>query len=155
MVGFAMVSETGVVAVRALPGTQPSQYRRIPLRAESVKTVLVWSNRVLEICWSHSTKKKVLFLMIGPPMLTVYWCVFLQSGCVGFQHGGVCPLILHPVRGVPTSLLLFHVLGFSPVFWTFQTALPLNLFVPDRVVIWICELPLPNSASTGDRISLI
>jgi hypothetical protein len=74
--------------------------------------------------------------MIGPPKLTVYWCVFLQSGWVGFQHGGVCPSILHPVVEVPWSLFLFHELGFSAVFWMFHTALPVYLFVPDRVVIW-------------------
>src|SRR5437867_3800063 len=125
------------MAATAFPGTHPSQNRKIPLRAASVKTVLDWRARVRESCWSHSAKKNVLFLMTGPPKLSVYWFTFLQSGWVGFQHGGVCPLILHPLNVVPRSLLLFHVLGFSDVFCVFQTALPANLFVPDRLVIWI------------------
>ena len=65
-VGLALVVAV-VMGLTAFPGTHPSQCRKIPLRAASVKTVLDWRARVREICWSHSAKKNVLFLMIGPP----------------------------------------------------------------------------------------
>src|SRR5207244_12452803 len=80
---------------------------------------------------------------IGPPALTVYWFVFLQSIGVGL--------------GLPVSgsllLLLSQLLADSAVLRTFQTAAPLNWFVPDRVRTWTCPLPRPNSASTGDRMT--
>src|SRR5437870_3482340 len=83
--------------------------------------------------------------MIGPPALTVYWLVFLQSIGVGL--------------GLPVSgsrlLLLSQLLADSAVLRTFQTAAPLNWFVPVRVRTWTCPFPRPNSASTGDIMTRI
>src|SRR5688572_14781598 len=64
----------------ALSPTQPSQKRKIPFLAESVRTRLFCTSRRFVICWSHNAKKKVLLRIIGPPKLRVYWCVFLQGG---------------------------------------------------------------------------
>ncbi len=94
---------------------------------------------------SHSAKKNVLFLMIGPPKLSVYWFLLVQSLGVGFHA---------PVLG-STALLLAQVLASNAVFRTDHTALPLNWLVPDRVKTCICPLPRPISASTGATIMRI
>src|SRR5262245_25591057 len=99
--------------------------------------------RVRLILWSHNAKKNVLFFTIGPPPLTVYWFVFLQSIGVGLGF---------PVRG--SRLLLFsQLLADIAVFRLFQTAAPLNWFVPERVSICTCPLPRPSSASTGESMT--
>src|SRR5437867_7787084 len=68
---------------RASPPFQLSKYRKMPCRAVSVRTGVVTIPRVRLIFWSHSAKKNVLLFTIGPPALTVYWLVFLQSIGVG------------------------------------------------------------------------
>ena len=112
-----------VMPASASAGTHPSKNRKIPLRAVSVRTVLVWRIRDLEICWSHSTKKNVLFWTIGPPMLIVYSLRLNQFGCVGFQT----PLT--------TSLLFPHVFASRALLDTLHTAAPEYLLVPERVLI--------------------
>ena len=57
--------------------------------------------------------------MIGPPTLPVSWFRLYQFGRIA----------------APALLLLTHEFAFNAEFWTFQTPLPLNLFVPERV--WI------------------
>ena len=90
----------------------------MPLRAHGVRIVALMSVRLLaEEIRPKAQKRTSLLLTIGPPMLTVYWWKFLQgaataSGC---------------------TRLLAQVLASNAVFWTFQTALPVNRFVPDRV----------------------
>src|SRR5712671_78121 len=85
---------------------------------------------------------------MGPPYATVYWWLFLQAFCV--------LLVVSPVAVSVNGVWLFaQVLASSAVLRTYQAAEPVYLFVPDRVLIWICELPRPSSASTGDRISRI
>src|SRR5262245_16024143 len=95
--------------------------------------------RRLTICLSKRAKKNVLFFWIGPPTLPVSWFRLYQFGRVGG----------------PGLRLLAHVFALSAEFWMFHTALPANLLVPERVRIWICALPRPSSASTGERINRI
>src|SRR5262249_9346434 len=101
-----------LVGVSVLPLAQPSQYRKIPFLAQSVSTMGLTVVRSRSICWSHSVKKKVLFLTIGPPRLPVYWLRLNQLGWPGVQT----PLM--------TCLLLLHVFASSFEFRIFHTALP-------------------------------
>src|SRR5262245_66547877 len=114
----------------------------MPWRAVSVSTGVVTVVRMRLILWSHNAKKNVLFFTIGPPPLTVYWLVFLQSIGVGLGF---------PVSG--SRLLLFSQLfADSAVFRLLHTADPLNSFVPERVSIYTCYSPRLNVESSCDGL---
>src|SRR5262249_35105262 len=122
----------------------------MPLRAQGVRTVVWVLLRWWLVLKSNNVKKKVLFLTMGPPKLIVPWCVLDQSGSIalGTVPGG-------DPGGTDWFRLFPHELGSSAVLRTVHTALPVYLFVPERVAIWTVPLPRPISASTGARISLI
>ncbi len=63
---------------------------------------------------SHSAKKNVLFLTIGPLMLPVNWWLLAQSGAVGFHA---------PVAG-STCLLLYQVFASNALLRTAHTPVP-------------------------------
>src|SRR5206468_1178293 len=109
------VAPSAVRAV-ALPLFQLSKYRKTPLRAHGVSTVTFWTVRLLLSRPSHRPKKNVLFLMMGPPALIVYWCRLFQSRGVGLQP---------PVLG-SIVLLLVQVLASRALLRTDHTTEPLN-----------------------------
>ena len=79
-----------------LPFAQPSQYRKMPFLAQSVSTTGLCIVRCRSNCWSHNAKKNVLFLMIGPPRLTVSWFRLIHVGLPGVQTPRtICLLLLH------------------------------------------------------------
>ena len=82
------------------------------------------------IFWSQDAKKNVLFFMIGPPPLIVYWFTFFYIGS-------------RPSR------LSFHSLASRPVLILLQTPDPWYSFPPDFVSTCTCPAPRPISASTG------
>src|SRR4030095_8428706 len=102
------------VGVRVFPLPQPDQYRKIPFRAQSVRTTGRAVFRCRSNCLSNSAKKNVLFRRIGPPTRTVASWRWMHVAWVGFH----CPL--------STTRLLLQVLASSAELRTDQTALPCN-----------------------------
>src|SRR5207237_6115844 len=102
---------------------KPSQYRKIPFLAQSVRTTGRICVRSRSSCWSHKKKKNVLFFLMGPATVMLYSCSFCQFVWVG----------VHTPR--TTCLLLAHVLASRAEFRAFHTALPWNSLVPERVRI--------------------
>src|SRR5206468_3576714 len=93
MAGVAVVASVGWMA---FPLFQLSKYRKMPFRAHGVSTIGFGVVRPFTRAVSHSAKKNVLFFLIGPPKLPVSWCVFVQSGLVGFHApvmGSTCRLL--------------------------------------------------------------
>src|SRR5678809_1279130 len=69
------VGPVDTVVANAFPAFHPSKYRKMPMRAHGVKTVKLVNDRCSAWFISYRTKKKVLFLTIGPPKLAVPWLV--------------------------------------------------------------------------------
>src|SRR5712691_1480712 len=113
MVGVAVPA---TVCWIAFPLFQLSKYRKMPFRAHGVSTMEFGVVRLFTRRLSHSAKKNVLFLTIGPPKLPVNWWLLLQSGFVG----------LHPPVLGSTCLLLFQVLASRALFRTDHTPVPRN-----------------------------
>jgi hypothetical protein len=89
----------------------------MPRLAHGVKMVALMFSRFLGNRPFHKAKKKVLFLTIGPPMLSVY--------SFTFRHGRVA--------GSGWTRLLAQVFGSRALFCAFHTAAPRNRLVPERV----------------------
>src|SRR5262252_7747723 len=95
------------------------------------------SERIWFVLKSNKPKKNVLFLMIGPPKLTVPCCVFVQFGSrarSAFPCAASARVASSANVGTVWLRLLDHVFGSNAVFRKLHTALPLNLLVPERVV---------------------
>src|SRR5262249_56582459 len=100
--------------VSAFPLLTPGKNRKIPWRAVSVKTTASTVSFCCPFWPSNMPKKNVLFLMIGPPNVPVYWW--------RLNHVGESP-----------CRLLDQEFALSAEFRTFHVTPPRNWFVPDFV----------------------
>src|SRR3989442_14916568 len=101
---------TPVVAVCCcvLPFPHPSQYRKMPFRAQSVSTtgLIVW--RCRSNCWSYNVKKNVLFFTIGPPTLPVNSFRLIQVASPGFHTPLTTCLLFCQVFASRTEFRMNH-----------------------------------------------